>query len=80
MLSQLLNEIAKGNALDIDGLAVRLNTSPRMIQALLEHLERNGALTQYHICNEGCSGCGMAAHCRIDERGNRLWVYEIPGK
>jgi hypothetical protein len=80
MLTQLLNEIANGTALDIDGLAARLNTSRGMVKALLEHLERSGALTQFQPCSQGCSGCGLAAQCQSGEKGNRLWVYEVPGK
>jgi hypothetical protein len=80
MLSQLLNEIAHGNTLDIDRLAARLNTSPGMVKAMLEHLERSGAFTQYQSCGEGCSGCGLASQCHSGEKGNRLWEYEIPSK
>ncbi len=80
MLNQLLDEIAKGDALDIDGLAVRLHTSPGMVKAMLEHLERNGTLAQFLSCGDSCSGCGLAAQCHSNEKGNRLWEYKIPNR
>lgn len=80
MLSQLLNEIALENALDTAGLAVRLDTSPAMVKAMLEHLERSGALEKIECCDGGCQACALASQCRTTESGNRLWRYEIPPK
>ncbi|MBN1538198.1 MAG: hypothetical protein JW908_15780 [Anaerolineales bacterium] len=78
MLNQLLVEISKGNTLDINGLADRLATTPGMVKAMLEHLERSGALLNVQTCDGGCQGCGLAAQCQKKNTENRLWEYIIP--
>jgi len=80
MLKQLLNEIASKNTIDTAALAARLGTTPEMIDTMLEHLERSGALEKIQSCNGACQGCGLASQCRISERENKLWEYKIPAK
>jgi hypothetical protein len=78
MLKQLLQEIALGNTIDTAGLATRLGTSSEMVKAMLEHLERSGALINTQSCKGDCQGCGLAAQCRIGMNENRVWEYKIP--
>jgi len=80
MLTQLLKEIAAMNTVDTAGLASRLGTSPEMVNAMLEHLERSGALQKTQSCNSACQGCGLAAQCHTGGRENRLWEYKIPSR
>lgn len=80
MLKQLLTEIASRNTIDTAGLAARLGTTPEMVDAMLEHLERNGALGKIQSCDGACQGCGLAAQCRTSERENKVWEYKIPAK
>ena len=73
MLEQLLTEIRRGGPLEVNALAARLNTSPRLVAAMLEHLERSGVLSAYLGCADGCQGCGLKDTCGAPTGGARLW-------
>ncbi|HEY5901895.1 MAG TPA: FeoC-like transcriptional regulator [Anaerolineales bacterium] len=74
MLEQLLTEIRRGGPLEVNALAARLNTSPRLVAAMLEHLERSGLLSAYLGCAEGCRGCSLETACPgAHSGGARLW-------
>jgi hypothetical protein len=78
MLNQLLDEIRAGGTLEAAALAARLNTSPQMVAALLEHLRRAGYLQDYETCADACDGCGLKGQCDPRKKGAsvRLWKYE----
>jgi hypothetical protein len=64
MLEKILQEIRGGGASQPSELALRLNTSPAMIQAMLADLERMGYLRALDSCNpEACSGCQFTSAC-----------------
>lgn len=63
MLEQLLNEIRLGGSLEINVLAARLNTSPQLVAAMLEHLQRLGFIRDYVNCADGCGGCSLKSAC-----------------
>ena len=64
MLERLLAEIRSGGPLEINSLATRLETSPAMVAALLEHLERLGYIQAYEdACGDGCRGCSLSQTC-----------------
>ena len=74
MLEQLLTEIRRGGTLEVGALAARLDTSPRLVQAMLEHLERSGLLSAYLGCADGCQGCSLKGSCDPSRSsGVRLW-------
>ena len=74
MLEQLLTEIRNGGTLDITKLAVRLGTSSQLIEAMLEHLERNGLIQSYVSCDAGCQGCNLQEACNLQKGSTvRLW-------
>ncbi len=72
MLAQLLFEIRSGGTLEVGSLASRLNTSPQMIEAMLEHLQRAGYIQPYQACDSGCDGCGLQSDCHKPP-APRLW-------
>ena len=74
MLEQLLQEIRAGGTIEARSVAVRLGTSPQLIEAMLEHLQRNGFIQQYINCSDGCQGCNVRDACN-NAAGNkvRLW-------
>jgi hypothetical protein len=75
MLQQLLQEIRAGSVLENQTLAVRLNTTPQMVAALLEHLQRAGYLRPYADCGDGCQGCALKTDCAgPDKAAPRLWT------
>jgi DNA-binding IscR family transcriptional regulator len=73
MLEQLVKEIRAGGTLEVNSLAARLKTSPRLVQAMLEHLERSGMLSTYLGCADGCQGCSLKGTCSAPAGGVRLW-------
>jgi hypothetical protein len=51
-----------------------LGTTPQLIEAMLEHLQRNGLIRAYVSCSDGCLGCSLQAACKKPDPGRmRLW-------
>ncbi len=75
MLEQLLREIHAGGTLETGALAARLNTSPQLVAAMLEHLERLGMIGDYGDCSNGCGGCSLQGAC-VAKRSVRLWQQQ----
>ncbi len=76
MLERLLNEIRLGGTLETKVLAARLGTSPELVAAMLEHLQRLGLIKGYEDCSGGCNGCGLKEACGT-RPALRLW--QTPG-
>jgi hypothetical protein len=72
MLKQLLTEIRLGGSLETNTLARRLNTSPQLVAAMLEHLQRLGLISDYVDCADGCGGCSLKSTCGV-KKPARLW-------
>jgi predicted transcriptional regulator len=77
MLEKLLAEIKNGSTRSVDELAVRLNTTPAMIQAMLTHLEKLNLIHQYQSCGESCSGCSIKDYCNTDKSRLTGGLYVI---
>ena len=74
MLEQLIQEIRAGGTLETGELAIRLGTTPQLIEAMLEHLQRSGLVRAYASCSDGCQGCSLQAACGKKSPGMiRLW-------
>lgn len=74
MLEQLVNEIRAGGTLETGDLATRLGTTPQLVEAMLEHLQRSGLIQGYASCNDGCLGCSLTDICKKPNAGTlRLW-------
>jgi len=75
MLEKLLSEIRAGGTLETGSLAARLGTTPQLVQAMLDHLQRGGYIQPYRSCGDGCGGCSLKSGCKISNRANgvRLW-------
>ena len=74
MLERLVDEIRAGGALETKALALRLGTSPQLVEAMLEHLGRSGYIQAYMNCGDACGGCSLQEACsksRLD--APRLW-------
>ncbi len=75
MLEKLLNEIRSGGTLEANQLALKLDTTPKMVEALLEYLQRAGHIRPYTACTDGCAGCGLKDGCNVSQKAEslRLW-------
>ena len=74
MLEQLVKEIREGGTLEVGTLATRLNTTPQLIEAMLEHLQQSGLIQAYASCSDGCQGCSLQDSCKKPNQSTiRLW-------
>ena len=73
MLEQLIDEIRAGGTLETGALAARLGTTPQLVEAMLEHLQRSGLVQAYAGCNDGCLGCSLQDSCKKTPGAVRLW-------
>ena len=74
MLEQLVNEIRSGGTLETGDLATRLGTTPLLVEAMLNHLQRSGLIQGYVSCNDGCVGCSLQDACKKPAPGAiRIW-------
>jgi hypothetical protein len=74
MLEQLVKEIRAGGTLETGDLAIRLGTTPQLIEVMLEHLQRSGLIQAYVSCSDGCLGCSLQDACKKPAPGViRLW-------
>ena len=63
-----------GGTLETGKLAARLGTTPQLIYAMLEHLQRTGLIQAYVRCSDGCQGCSLQDACNQKSPGTiRLW-------
>ena len=72
MLEQLVKEIRNGGSLETQSLAARLGTTPQLVEAMMEHLQRLGLIQDYSDCGSGCQGCGLRDACQ-SQSTVRLW-------
>ncbi len=73
MLKQLIKEIRAGGTLEVGAFAARLGTTPQLVEAMLEHLQRSGLIEAYASCNDGCLGCNLQDACEKTPGTLRLW-------
>ena len=72
MFAQLLEEIRSGGTLEVNALAAKLNTTPELITAMLDHMQRLGLIEAYASCADGCQGCTLSDACTRKEAVH-LW-------
>lgn len=75
MLEQLLSEIQSGGTFEVRTLAERLNTTPALVEMMLEHLVRSGKIAPYQRCQGACMGCSLKNACSQagQTSGLRIW-------
>jgi len=76
MLERLLDEIRASGVADPATLAARLNVSPSLVRAMLEHLARAGQLKEIKNCAPGaCRACAVSSACHTQAHSQpRAWV------
>lgn len=74
MLERLLDLLQAGGTRSVDDLARVLDTSPELVQAMLENLGRMGYLKAIDgACNTQCGGCPLACSCGVGA-GGKAWT------
>ena len=80
MLERLLDRVEAGGTMEVGALAAELGTSPAMIEAMLDHLERRGSVQRCVSPASVCAACGLGASCDIKpEDRMRLWQGTLDG-
>ena len=74
MLQQLVAKVREGGTLETGRLAAELGASIELIEAMLEHLRRQGLIQDYVRCTDGCQACGLRDGCTGEARSRmRMW-------
>ena len=82
MLRDLLRLVSDQGVTQVEELAQRLHTSPALVRAMLDTLERQGHLRcSSPTCGaaEACATCPLSNFCRA--QGNAapvLWAWQAP--
>jgi len=80
MLNRLLDLLRQGGTRRMSDLAHELDTTPELVETMLEDLARMGYVKQVASqCSEKCSTCPMSEMCAAggtsSERGDgRMWT------
>jgi Mn-dependent DtxR family transcriptional regulator len=77
MLERLLAEIRSGGTFETSVLAAKLGTSPALVEAMLEHLQRSGYIRSYETCRDACRGCSLKKECKSVPRTNSIRLWQI---
>jgi len=79
MLNKLLALLRAGGTHQVADLARKLDTTPALVEAMLQDLARMGYLKQVSGgCAGGCSACPLAGLCAAGE-GERVWTLTEKG-
>ena len=73
MLERLLDLVREGGTRRVIDLARALDTTPQLVEAMLEDLVRMGHLKKVEgRCADSCTSCSLASQCAAGERGE-VW-------
>jgi hypothetical protein len=79
MLNKLLERLRSGGTHRVADLARALETTPELVEVMLEDLVRMGYLKQVGgACGQSCAGCSLAGLCAAGE-GGRVWALTEKG-
>lgn len=80
MLSRLLDLLREGGTRRIEDLARELDTTPGLVEAMLEDLARMGHVKRVSAqCSSGCAECPLSSMCvaegsSFDGSSGQIWV------
>ena len=74
MLHRLLQMLRAGGTHRVGDLARELDTTPQLVEVMLDDLARMGYLKQVSGgCSDGCGSCPMSGLCAAGSSG-QLWA------
>lgn len=78
MLNQLLELLQTGGTHQVADLARKLETTPVLVEMMLEDLARMGYLKRVSgECGGGCTSCSLAGMCAAG--GGQIWTLVEKG-
>jgi predicted ArsR family transcriptional regulator len=79
-MTRLLTILQAGGTRRVDELAHSLETTPQMVEAMLEELSRLGYLRRVSGgCSGRCGACPLAGMCQVAS-GGRVWTLTGRGR
>lgn len=77
MLERLLSELRSGGTNRVDDLAIKLNTTPALVQVMLDHLVQLNLVSLYQSCDDSCTACSASSLCHQDQNGRTANLYYL---
>lgn len=78
MLNRLLELLREGGTRRVADLARELDTTPTLVEVMLEDLARMGYLKRVGgECSTHCAGCALAGLCTTEASG-QVWTLADP--
>lgn len=74
MLEELLRILRAGGTHRVADLARALDTTPALVEMMLEELARRGYVRPVAACPEECASCPLADQCIPAQPGGKVWV------
>lgn len=75
MLNELLTLLHEGGTHRVTDLAQVLDTTPELVEAMLEDLNRMGYIKSVRAsCSEKCASCPLADSCAAGTGGEQIWT------
>jgi hypothetical protein len=74
-LGRLLEKIRSGGTFEVGALAAEFDTTPEMIEAMLEHMQRQGAVRTCGPTDAACSACSLGTTCGA-KPGSQVRVWQ----
>ncbi|MFH1184015.1 MAG: FeoC-like transcriptional regulator [Chloroflexota bacterium] len=78
MLEQLVAKVRQGGTLETGRLAAELGAPIELVEAMLEHLQRQGLIQDFVRCTDGCQACSLRGAC-VGEAGSQLRLWSSSG-
>jgi len=73
MFDKLLALLKRGGTITIDQMARELDTSPEVVNGMIDHMTRQGWLRTMSVsCDSACSACLFARDCVREDKA-RTW-------
>jgi predicted ArsR family transcriptional regulator len=80
MLNRLLELLRAGGTYRVEDLARRLDTTPALVEVMLEDLGRMGYLKRANAaCASQCTSCSMSGLCSVNAGGGQVWTLTKKG-
>lgn len=76
MLERLLEILRAGGTHRVSDLARALDTTPALVEMMLEDLSRIGSVKPITACTEACASCPLADSCITIQPG-KAWTLNL---
>ncbi len=76
MLDRLLELLRAGGTHRVSDLARALDTTPELVEMMLEDLSRAGYVKPVAACTETCASCPLADSC-IPAQPGKAWTLSL---